>query len=87
MTIRFRLTVWIIAVNPGSNSLLALVTAVWVGKRADRRSPDAVRLDLNSARGFITIIWIPANGRCVRFTCSRHLITSLDEISAIWRCF
>lgn len=50
MTIRFRLTVWIIAIILVANSILALVTAIHVGNVLLNEVQTRVRLDLNSAR-------------------------------------
>lgn len=50
MTIRFRLTVWIISIILVANSVLALVTAIHVGNVLLNEVQTRVRLDLNSAR-------------------------------------
>lgn len=50
MTIRFRLTIWIIAIILVANSVLALVTAIHVGNVLLQEVQTRVRLDLNSAR-------------------------------------
>ncbi|MBN2326089.1 MAG: cache domain-containing protein [Candidatus Omnitrophica bacterium] len=50
MTIRFRLTVWMIGIILAANSILALITALHVGNVLIDEVQTRVRLDLNSAR-------------------------------------
>ncbi len=81
MTIRFRLTVWIIAVILVANSLLALVTAVWVGNVLIDEVQTRVRLDLNSARRVYND-YLDSSERTLRsfYVQQAFESTSLDEI-------